>query len=66
MRAQVVVAHGLSCSVAIRAMWNLPGPAIEHVFPALVGRLSPTIPPGKSFLPLLIRTQSYWITALHL
>ena len=47
-------------------MWNLPGPAIEHVSPALVGRLSPTIPPGKSSLPLLIRTQSYWITAPHL
>ena len=28
-------------------MWDLPGPGIEHVFPALAGRLFTTEPPGK-------------------
>ena len=29
-------------------MWNLLGPGIEPVFPALAGGLSTTGPPGKS------------------
>ena len=29
-------------------MWNLPGPGIEPVSPALAGRFSTTGPPGKS------------------
>ena len=28
-------------------MWNLPGPGIEPMFPALVGRLLTPGPPGK-------------------
>ena len=29
-------------------MWDLPGPGIEPVSPALTGRLPTTVPPGKS------------------
>ena len=31
----------------LRGMWDLPGPGIEPVFPALAGRFSTTAPPGK-------------------
>ena len=40
----VVVAHGPSCSTG---MWDLPGPGLESVSPALAGRFSTTVPPGK-------------------
>ena len=28
-------------------MWDLPRPGLEPVSPALAGRFSPTVPPGK-------------------
>ena len=31
-----------------RGMWDLPGPGLEHVSPALAGRFLTTVPPGKS------------------
>ena len=31
-------------------MWNLPGPGIKPMSPALAGRLLATVPPGKSLL----------------
>ena len=31
----------------LRGMWDLPGPGLEPVCPALAGRLSTTAPPGK-------------------
>ena len=31
----------------LRGMWDLPGPGLEPVSPALVGRFSTTAPPGK-------------------
>ena len=31
----------------LRGMWDLPGPGLEPVSPALAGRLSITAPPGK-------------------
>ena len=31
-----------------QVMWNLPGPGIELVSPALAGGLLSTVPPGKS------------------
>ena len=31
----------------LRGMWDLPRPGLEHVPPALAGRLSTTAPPGK-------------------
>ena len=40
----VVVAHGLSCY----GTWDLPGPGIEPVSPALAGGFLSTVPPGKS------------------
>ena len=61
--ASVVVAHGLSsCGLRalehrlsscgaraqlLRGMWDLPGPGLEPVFPALAGRFLTTAPPGK-------------------
>ena len=63
-RASVVGGHGLSNCVSqtlerglsgcgaraqrLHGMWNLPGSGIEPVSPALAGRFSPTVPPGKS------------------
>ena len=63
MRASVVVAHGLSScglqalecrlsSCGSRAsllgdMWDLPGPGLEPVSPALAGGFLTTRPPGK-------------------
>ena len=50
-RASVVVARGLgSCGARawlLRAMWDLPGPGLEPVSPALAGRFLTTVPPGK-------------------
>ena len=62
-RASVVVACGLSscgsralehrlssCSARaqlLRGMWDLPGPGLEPVSPALAGGLPTTAPPGK-------------------
>ena len=62
-RASVVVAHRLtSCGMQalerrlsscgaraqlLRDMWDLPGPGLEPVFPALAGGFLTTAPPGK-------------------
>ena len=40
----VVVVYGW----LLRDMWSLPGPGIELVSPALVGRFLSTMPQGKS------------------
>ena len=34
-------------------MWDLPGPGIEPVSPALAGRFLTTVPPGKSWTTVL-------------
>ena len=31
----------------LHGTWDLPGPGLEPVFPALAGRFSTTVPPGK-------------------
>ena len=50
--ASVVAVHGLrSCDIwayLLRSLWNLPGPGIELVSPALAGGFLTTVPPGKS------------------
>ena len=50
-RASVVVACGLSSRGAqaylLRGTWDLPGPGLEPVFPALAGGFLTTVPPGK-------------------
>ena len=38
-------------------MWDLPGPGVEPVSPALAGRFFTTGPPGKS---------SHWLFFFHL
>ena len=35
-------------------MWDLPGPGLEPVSPALAGGFLTTAPPGKPQFPLLI------------
>ena len=40
----------------LRGMWDLPGPGLEPVSPALAGRFSTTAPPGKPPLGLLRKT----------
>ena len=63
VRASVVVAHRLSscgsrdlerrlssCGTRdqlLRGMWDLPGPGLEPVSPALAGGFLTTVPPGK-------------------
>ena len=52
MRVSVVVARGLrSCGARaqlLRDMWDLPGPGIKPVSPALAGGFLTTVPPGQS------------------
>ena len=47
-----VLEHRLrSCgtwALLLRGMWDLPGPGIEPVSPALAGGFLTTVPPGKS------------------
>ena len=38
----------------LRGMWDLPRPGLEPVSPALAGRLSTTVPPGKPLSCLFI------------
>ena len=45
----------------LRGMWDLPGPGLEPVSPALAGGFSTTAPPGKPFLGSYIRG----LQALH-
>ena len=49
--ASVVVVCGLSSCGAwaqlLRSMWNLPGPGLKPLSPALAGRFLTTVPPGK-------------------
>ena len=63
MRASVVVAHGLSscgswaleCSsfgaqaLLLHGMWDLPGPGLKPVSPALEGRFLTTAPRGNCY-----------------
>ena len=41
------MAHGLKL---LHGMWDLPGPGIEPVFPALAGGFLTTAPPGNSLI----------------
>ena len=43
----------------LRDMWDPPRPGLEPVSPALVGRLSTTVPPGKPCGKLL--TEARWV-----
>ena len=35
-------------ALLLRGMWDLPGPGLEPVSPALAGGFLTTVPPGKS------------------
>ena len=50
---------GLSCGTRaylLNGMWDLPGPGIEPMFPALTGGFLTSVPPGKSLLLFVIFT----------
>ena len=67
-QASVVVAHGLSScgswalehrlsswgtrAQALHSMWDLPGPGLKAMSPALAGGFLITAPPGKSHMTL--------------
>ena len=69
----VVVARGFehrlrSCgsqSELPRGMWNLPGPGVEPVSPALTGILPSTEPPGKSCTCLIWMRSSLSIFSFY-
>ena len=49
-------------------MWNLPGPGMEPVSPALAGGFQSAAPPGKSsslFLYFFTSLLSVYLTKLH-
>ena len=70
-QGSVVVAHRLSsCGLRalerrlsscgawaqlLRGMWDLPGPGLEPMCPALAGRFLTTAPPGKPMLVIFIK-----------
>ena len=65
--ASVVVARGLSScgsrASLLRGMWDLPGPGLEPVSPALAGGFLTTAPPGKSqehFLIAALPAACHW------
>ena len=60
MWASVVMAHGLSL---LHSMWDLPGPGLEPMSPALAGGFLTTAPPGK---PLPMSFAHFSITILIL
>ena len=61
----VVVAHGLSScgsrAQLLRGMWDLPGPGLKPVSPALAGGLLTTAPPGK---PMMRTFKIYSVTVV--
>ena len=47
----------------LRGMWDLPGPGLEPVSPALAGRFLTTAPPGKSLsLPLFSTNKAHLLS----
>ena len=47
-------------------MWDLPGPGIEAVSPALAGGFLTTVPPGKPCLVVFNLSQSLSLVCLAL
>ena len=46
-------------------MWNLPGPGIELVFPALAGGFFTTAPPGKPKEAVIVHMYVYVSVGLY-
>ena len=44
----------------LHAMWDLPRPGLEPVFPAPAGRLSTTVPPGKPISSSFLHEVLVW------
>ena len=45
----------------LRSMWDLPRPGLEPVSPALAGRFSTTVPPGKPPFRSLIHSEFIFV-----
>ena len=65
--------RGLSTSDAwaqlLCGMWDLPGPGLEFMSPALAGEFLTTAPPGKPSLPILSEergTVLFWVCLSNL
>ena len=51
------------CAELLHGIWHLPGPGIELVSPALAGRFSTVVPPGKStILPFILLVPSFFVS----
>ena len=60
------LSSGGSRDQSLRGMWDLPGPGLEPVSPALAGRFSTTAPPGKPyFFPFYGRVIFHCMDSLH-
>ena len=68
--ASLVTEHGLqmrrlsncgSRAQLLHGMWDLPRPGFEPVSPALAGRFSTTVPPGKPNVCLI----DYYFSLVH-
>ena len=56
------LSNGGSRAQPLRGMWDLPRPGLKPVSPALAGRFSTTVPPGK---PLCLHSYSEVLDHLH-
>ena len=69
-RASVVVAHGLSScgsrAYLLRGMWDLPGPGLEPMSPALAGGFLTIVPPGKSLTWIIFKVFLEFVTIFFL
>ena len=49
----------------LHGTWDLPRPGLEPVYPALAGRLSTTVPPGKPYFVALSNLNQLNLLMLH-
>ena len=57
--------HGLSAPV-VRSMWDLPGPGLERVSPALAGGFLTTAPPGRYPHPPAVNSEDQLLSRISL
>ena len=64
VQASVVVAHRLSScgswALLLHGMWDLPGPGLKPISPALAGKFLTTVPPGK---PSILLLMGIWVVS---
>ena len=50
----------------LHGMWDLPGPGLEPMSPALAGGFLTTVPPGKSLSPVTFKTHVHLKSHKHI